>query len=79
MDIVALVGSIMGVGLILIGQAMEGGSAAELMQVTAALIVFGGTAGAVVLSFPGSDLKNSVKFLKTVYFNEGGDQKKVIA
>ncbi len=41
MDIFAAVGTIGGVVFILVAQAMEGGNAGQLMQVTAAMIVFG--------------------------------------
>lgn len=68
MDIFAVIGLFFGITCILIGQAMEGGSIGQLMQITAAFIVFGGTAGAVILSFPAADLKNAVVLLKDVFF-----------
>lgn len=68
MDIFAVIGLFFGITFILIGQAMEGGNVGQLMQITAAFIVFGGTGGAVILSFPAEDLKNSVVFLKDVFF-----------
>ena len=79
MDIFAIIGSFLGVGLILTGQLLEGGNPMALVQVTAGLIVFGGTAGAVVLSFPKEDLVNAVKALKRVYTNENSDLKELIA
>ena len=51
MDIFAVIGMFLGIGLILLGQAMEGGNIGQLLQVTAFLIVIGGTTGAIVLSF----------------------------
>lgn len=68
MDIFAAVGTIGGVAFILIAQAMEGGNVGQLLQVTAAMIVFGGTIGAVVASFPMSDLKNAVSMIKDIWF-----------
>lgn len=68
MDIFAAFGTIMGVAFILVAQAMEGGNIGQLMQVTAGMIVFGGTAGAVVASFPPGDLKNSMLMVKDVWF-----------
>ncbi len=68
MDIVALIGTFLGVGLVLLGMIMEGGSVQDIIQVTAALIVIGGTSGAVVLSFPGDVLLGALKMLKVVYF-----------
>lgn len=66
MDIFAILGTVIGIGFILAAQALEGGNVAQLMQVTAAMIVFGGTAGAVIGSFPMSDLKNAFSLLKDV-------------
>lgn len=68
MDIFAAVGTLGGVLFILVAQAMEGGNVGQLLQVTAAMIVFGGTMGAVVASFPLSDLKIAVTMLKDIWF-----------
>lgn len=68
MDIFAILGVLIGVGFILTAQAMEGGNITQLLQLTAAMIVFGGTAGAVVGSFPPSDLKIGVSSIKDVLF-----------
>lgn len=66
MDIFAILGTVIGIGFILWAQAIEGGNIAQLLQVTAAMIVFGGTAGAVIGSFPPSDLKSAFVMLKDV-------------
>jgi len=66
MDIFALIGMVLGVGFILVGQAMEGGNVGQLLQITAAFIVLGGTSGAVVLSFPPAVLKEAVMLFKDV-------------
>lgn len=50
MDIFAVIGLFFGITFILIGQALEGGNLGQLLQITAAFIVFGGTGGAVILS-----------------------------
>lgn len=68
MDIFAILGCIIGIGFILMAQAMEGGNAGQLMQVTAGMIVFGGTFGAIVGSFPLGDLKIAFAALKEVLF-----------
>lgn len=78
MDILALVGSFLGVAFILVGQAMEGGNAGQLMQITAAFIVLGGTMGAVVLSFPAEDFKSALTSIQTVYFGKTPDFEKLI-
>ena len=68
MDIFAAVGTIAGVAFILVAQALEGGNPGQLIQVTAAMIVFGGTFGATVASFPVNDLKNAVSMIKDIWF-----------
>lgn len=78
MDITSILGVVLGIGLILVGQALEGGSIMSLVQITAALIVFGGTTGAIVLSFPLPDLKFAMKSLKTVFVDSKLDYDKVI-
>ena len=67
MDIFAVVGMFLGVAFILTGQAMEGGNIGQLLQITAAFIVLGGTLGAIVLSFPPKILLSAVKILKDVF------------
>lgn len=68
MDIFAIVGLFLGVGFILLGQAMEGGNIGQLLQITAAFIVIGGTFGAIVLSFPPAVLKEAIGLFKDVIF-----------
>ena len=68
MDIFAIIGLFFGIGMILIGQAMEGGNLGQLLQITAGFIVIGGTTGAIILSFPASVLKLSISMLKDVFF-----------
>lgn len=70
MDIAALIGTFMGLVFILIGQAMEGGNIGQLLQITAAFIVVGGTAGAVFLSFPIEDFKTAGHCVMVVYFGK---------
>jgi chemotaxis protein MotA len=61
MDITTLAGVVLAVGGILLGQLLEGGHIGSIVQGTAALIVFGGTIGAVAVSFP---LKDFVRGLR---------------
>lgn len=67
MDIFAVIGLFLGLGFILTGQALEGGNIGQLLQITAAFIVLGGTLGAVVLSFPPQILLSAIKMLKNVF------------
>jgi len=70
MDIAAFIGTVIGLGFILVGQALEGGNIGQLLQITAAFIVVGGTAGAVFLSFPIEDFKTAGHCIFTVYFGK---------
>lgn len=67
MDIFAVIGCFLGIGLILLGQAMEGGNIGQLLQITAAFIVLGGTTGAIVLSFPMPTIKSALLMLHDVF------------
>lgn len=67
MDLTTLVGLVLGISMILIGQVLEGGHISSILQPTAALIVLGGTFGATVLSFPGRSLKLAARGLKRAF------------
>jgi len=64
MDKATLIGLVLGIGAILIGQALEGGHIGSIMQFTAAFIVLGGTFGAVFVSFPYDGVIGAFKDLK---------------
>jgi chemotaxis protein MotA len=59
--IVSWIGLILGVGGVIIGQILEGGHLSQLTVPTAALIVFGGTLGATILSSTPHELKGAIK------------------
>ncbi|GAB5046058.1 flagellar motor protein [Thermodesulfovibrio sp. TK110] len=69
MDLVALLGLIIGVGAIIAGNIAEGGTTAHLVQAAAAIIVFGGTLGATILSFPLKDIITAFISLKFIFFS----------
>ncbi len=69
-DLTSLVGIPIGLGLVLLGQVLEGGNARSILQVTAAVIVFGGTFGAVLVSFPFADVKAAFRSLHRVFLEE---------
>ncbi len=52
MDILSVVGLLIGLGAIVGGNILEGGHTGSLMQLTAFIIVIGGTVGAVLLQSP---------------------------
>lgn len=68
MDITVIIGFFGGAAMLILGQALEGGNIGQLLQVTAAMIVFGGTLGAVIVSFPLETLISAIKHLKDIVF-----------
>jgi chemotaxis protein MotA len=67
MDLTTIGGIIGAIGCILLGQLLEGGHVGSIMQPTAAIIVFGGTIGAVFVQFPGAILKKTVGAMKHAF------------
>ncbi|MDX2085093.1 MAG: flagellar motor protein [Candidatus Melainabacteria bacterium] len=67
MDLTSIIGIILGIAAVVGGQILEGGSLMAIIQPTAFIIVMGGTAGAVMLSFPGKDLKKAMASLAGVF------------
>ncbi|MBW1992711.1 MAG: flagellar motor protein [Deltaproteobacteria bacterium] len=74
MDKATLIGLILGGLALLGGHYLEGGSTALIFQSTALVIVFGGTAGAVFLSFSGSQLRETLKSLRQIWRNPRDDK-----
>src|SRR5262245_33947976 len=64
MDVTTLVGILFGIGCILAGQLLEGGRVGSVMQLAAALIVIGGTVGAVITQFPARELLRGLRCLR---------------
>src|SRR5882757_7813771 len=67
MDIASIGGILLAVIGILAGMMIEGGSIAQITQPTAAMIVGGGTIGAVMLQFPMSIFLAACKSLIKVF------------
>lgn len=68
MDILTLVGLLLGFGAILGGQVLEGGHVGSLINGPACLIVLGGTVGAVMIQSPFQVFMTSIKMLLWVVF-----------
>jgi len=60
-------GVALGLGGVVGGLLLEGGSLSQVLQPTAAMIVFGGTAGAVLIQFPLSVVLKAVRSLAHVF------------
>jgi chemotaxis protein MotA len=63
MDLGTLLGLAVALIGILMGQALEGGSILQILQPTAAMIVFGGTIGATMIGFPMGTLMQAARDL----------------
>lgn len=71
MDAGSLAGIILALAGILAGLLLEGGHLGQVVQPTAAMIVFGGTLGAVMLQFPFRTVLSAFLRLVRVFFHKG--------
>jgi chemotaxis protein MotA len=69
MDKASFGGVVLAVAGILAGLLLEGGNLGQIFQPTAAMIVFGGTLGAVLLQFPLHTVIEAVRRLMQVFFS----------
>jgi len=68
MDILSVLGLIIGFGAIIAGQHLEGGHIETIMNSVALLIVLGGTVGAVMLQTPINTFIRALKMVVWVFF-----------
>ena len=68
-DFASIGGIILAVGGILGGLILDGGKVQDVKQVTAAMIVFGGTIGAVLVTTPLAVVLGAVKKLGSIFMN----------
>src|SRR5208283_1431220 len=71
-------GLAIGVGGIVAGLLLEGGKISQIVQPTAAMIVFGGTLGAVMLQFPLPLVGSAFRRLANVFFEPKLEPQQVI-
>jgi chemotaxis protein MotA len=64
---------------IALGLYLDGGKVSQMLQPTAALIVFGGTLGAVIIQFPFSVVLEAVRQLRYVFFERQDPAEELIA
>jgi len=67
-DKASIGGVLLGLCGIVGGLLLEGGNLSQILQPTAAMIVFGGTAGAVLIQFPLPVVMQSLRRLAGVFF-----------
>jgi chemotaxis protein MotA len=70
LDFTSVLGVPIGVGFVLAGQLLEGGALGSILQVTAAVIVFGGTFGATLVSFSFDDIQSAGTALRQVFVDD---------
>ncbi len=78
LDLATIAGMIIGVGGIVGGLILEGGSVREIIAPTALLIVLGGTLGAVLITTPLGVLRGGMRSLASVSFEKSHDPESMI-
>jgi chemotaxis protein MotA len=67
-DMGSIGGLLLGIGAILVGMTLDGGKVTEIVQINAAVIVLGGTIGALMLATPLTVLIGAVKKIGSIFF-----------
>ncbi len=78
MELVTVVGVLLGIFAVFGGALLEGLHLAAIMQGTAAIIVFGGTLGAALVAFPQQDVKRAISMLGIIFKPVDTDVRAVI-
>ena len=78
MDIVTIIMFITGIGMVLGAFIIEGGDPSTLLAPTAMMIIFGGTIGAVGVSFPGDVLKKFPKVFMKAFSKQNMDRAQIL-
>ena len=79
LDGAVFIGALVGIGLVLGGHGLEGGRLQSLVQGAAGVIVFGGTLGAVLVSFPLRDIRHAFASLKHLVVDDAPAPDGVVA
>jgi chemotaxis protein MotA len=77
-DFGSFAGLLVAVGGILGGLLLEGGNIRDVAQVTGAIIVLGGTLGAVMITSPTTALVGAFKNLRLVFFQPAYEPRKIV-
>lgn len=70
MNKASIAGILLGITAVLGGNLIEGGRLGSILQGSAAVIVFGGTLGATILSFSVRDIMLALRLVKEVFVNK---------
>jgi chemotaxis protein MotA len=68
-----IIGGLVAAGAILLGLLLEGGKVGQILQPTAALIVFGGTLGAILVQFPIAAVTTAFRNLAAIFLEPKHD------
>ena len=79
MDLLTVIGIILAIGALVGGQLLEGGHLGSIVQLTAAVIVIGGTVGAVMVNYPMAIFLKALANSKMIFFNVHVDSRAMIA
>jgi chemotaxis protein MotA len=79
MDLLTIIGMVVSLGAILGGQVLEGGHLGSIMQLTAFIIVMGGTFGAVMVNYPMPIFLKALANAKMIFLNVHVDSEAMIA
>ncbi|MFY9561103.1 MAG: flagellar motor protein [Terriglobales bacterium] len=78
MDKATLAGLFLAIGGIVLGLVLEGGNLGQVLQPTAAMIVFGGTLGAILIQFPLAVVLSAFRRLAHVFLEPRENVRSVI-
>ena len=67
LDRAALLGAPLALAVVVVGHLLDGGRVRTLFQPTAAVVVFGGTCAAMLLSFPLATLTRAARAILSVF------------
>lgn len=79
MDLTSLLGIPVAGGMIVGGMLLEGGHLSQLWAITAVMIVFGGTIGALMMAYPLADMIGSVKAIGIFIKNPAANPTQIMA
>ena len=79
MDLSSILGLVLGFVMLVGGFLLEGGHFTSLLEPTAAMIVFGGTAGATIASFSMEDIKQVPQLFKITFTEKRYEVQELIA
>ncbi len=79
MQMTTILGLVIGIGGILLGNSLEGGNIGSLFQLTAGFIVFGGTIGATLVSNRVEDIRLALRSVRLAFSSQEAREREIIA